>query len=1117
MIVTFVSQCEKNALNKTRRVLDAFADRIGDRTWQTIITMEGVLAVKKLLKKTASKNTAVSCHWQRGRSRTELLWVVGNRRRFNYRGLVPVNYTRNTVINTQWENDWHDLSIIKCLAALAALFHDWGKASVCFQEKLQPKNAKRNIADPLRHEWISTLLLYTFINAQRDEEWLTQLANGDFNSDALIELPARNPSPALDQLPPIGQLVAWLVLTHHKLPTPRHNSDELNRWKGESADSIEAILKRVQQDWGYGNPSDDSDYERRLRNCFTFSAGLPHQSPSWLKQTKKWARKSLDQLPRMNAGLSENRWRLWLHHARLSLMLGDHNYSSQPADSNWQPHLTLYANTDPKTNRQKQFLDEHLVGVAKQALHTAHQLPMFEKELPYASDLKPLQRKSPPAFRWQDKAVKKIKDWRATLPESQKDQAFGFFAVNMASTGCGKTFANAKVMRALSQDGDSLRYALALGLRTLTLQTGDEYRERIKLDPSELAVVIGSKTVQELHQRRQANQKETFTSEEWGSESIEELLDEEVDFEGLPNEDNFSTVLKQPRDRKFLYAPVLVCTIDHLMAATETQRGGRYILPSLRLMSSDLVIDEIDDFDGLDLIAIGRLIHLAGMLGRKVMISSATIPPDLAQGYFNAYRQGWLQYSQGRDASKNIGCAWIDEFTTQVESVSYHPHNAVTDYQSFHDKFISKRTQSLKTEPIRRKAEIIACEAAEQQNEKESLEQDYFQRIQATIVTQHNRHRVTDPITEKQVSFGVVRMANIPPCVNLARYLFNTDWPEGHEVRIMAYHSRQVMLLRSEQEQHLDHILKRKAGQDAHSNTFSDPIIRHHLDHCAQPNLMFIVVASPVEEVGRDHDFDWAIVEPSSYRSIIQMAGRVLRHRQHEPQTPNVALMQYNLKALTYPKGKAVFCRPGYEGNGHDPAHPLMSNHDLKAIIDEKAIAKRLDAQPRIRKPKQLRPQDRLVDLEHHSIANLVNNSHSPGPDSLNGWLTQCWWLTALPQRLTPFRAGPASIKLFLVWDEENLYFTEKDDRGQPLPVESVESIYRIHKQESPLIHPERLWLQRRYTERIEQLADELGVSPKQASLRFGEVALDYYETTNSYEYSDQLGLTKRPPHSNKH
>ena len=93
MIVTFVSQCEKKALNKTRRVLDAFANRIGNRTWQTVITEEGLRAVKKLLKKTASKNTAVSCHWIRSRSRSELIWVVGNRSKFNEQGYVPVNYT----------------------------------------------------------------------------------------------------------------------------------------------------------------------------------------------------------------------------------------------------------------------------------------------------------------------------------------------------------------------------------------------------------------------------------------------------------------------------------------------------------------------------------------------------------------------------------------------------------------------------------------------------------------------------------------------------------------------------------------------------------------------------------------------------------------------------------------------------------------------------------------------------------------------------------------------------------------------------------------------------------------------------------------------------------------
>ncbi len=146
MMVTFVSECEKKALKKTRRVLDSFANRIGKRTWQTVITNEGLNAVKKLLRETASKNSAVACHWQRSRSRSELLWIVGNRRKFNVEGYVPVNFTGKNLLNSQWENNWHYLPLIKALASMAALFHDWGKSSDFFQEKLR-KN--RIIKDPL--------------------------------------------------------------------------------------------------------------------------------------------------------------------------------------------------------------------------------------------------------------------------------------------------------------------------------------------------------------------------------------------------------------------------------------------------------------------------------------------------------------------------------------------------------------------------------------------------------------------------------------------------------------------------------------------------------------------------------------------------------------------------------------------------------------------------------------------------------------------------------------------------------------------------------------------------------------------------------------------------------
>jgi len=72
MNVLFVSQCSKRALIETRRVLDQFAERKGSRVWQTVITMQGLLTVKKMLRKTARRNTAVVCHWIKTGSRTEL-------------------------------------------------------------------------------------------------------------------------------------------------------------------------------------------------------------------------------------------------------------------------------------------------------------------------------------------------------------------------------------------------------------------------------------------------------------------------------------------------------------------------------------------------------------------------------------------------------------------------------------------------------------------------------------------------------------------------------------------------------------------------------------------------------------------------------------------------------------------------------------------------------------------------------------------------------------------------------------------------------------------------------------------------------------------------------------
>ena len=1095
MMVTFISQCEKKALTRTRRVLDSFADRIGDNTWQTVITQEGLGAVKKLLRKTASKNTAVACHWMRSRKRTELVWVVGQRNKFNQQGIVPVNTTRRSILKNHWENDWHYLPLIKSLTALAALFHDWGKSSEFFQTKLREN---KKLGDPLRHEWISTLFFNAFVNGESDEQWLTRLINGEITADNLQELVGENNNKTpLARLPNAASFVAWLVVTHHRLP-------EKDEYLEQECTNFIEIFKVIKQNWGYENKFEDGEFERDLKRCFDYPKGLPSDSSSWVRQVKRYAQKLRECLPLLEESIENGSWRLVLHYARLSLMLGDHYYSSLKPDSKKRlniKELELFANTDQTTHRLKQSLDEHLVGVAKQAVRIVHLLPAFEgnhDELQRAFDTTALKRKSSAQFRWQDVAVTRITKWRESV-EKLNSSHFGFFAVNMASTGKGKTFANAKIMRALSVDKESLRFILALGLRTLTLQTGDEYRDRIGLGNDELAVLIGSRAVMDLHNKNKAEnheQAEVVT----GSESQEALLDNELHFEHELPEGDLTTVLNSDKNnRKFLFAPVLSCTIDHLMAATETKRGGRYILPSLRLMSSDLVIDEIDDFTDTDLIAIGRLIHLAGMLGRKVMISSATIPPDLAEGYYNAYHAGWRTFARMRAYSTTVGCAWVDEFATQTGNAE-----CTEDYKIQHQRFIDKRIKELEKEPAKRRANIVPCAPdSDTKGTEEAIRHFAFSIIQRSLLDKHKQHHIVEARSGKRVSFGVVRVANITPCVELTRYLLDADWPDGVEIRAMAYHSQQILLMRSEQEKHLDEVLTRNNDEEC---VFENTVIKNHLKHINSKDVIFILVATPVEEIGRDHDFDWAVVEPSSFRSIIQLAGRVLRHRDKSIDTPNIALLQYNLKGMLH-KDQPVFCHPGYEDK-----KTMFDTHDLEQLVNSQALGERVDAQPRINKPKTLNPKTSLVDMEHKTIHQLLTDYCSRGPETLQGWLTGCWWLTAIPQHFVRFRVQRQDITLFLVPDkDEDWVFAEKDYFGQPVHREQQ---YGINRDE--YITPKakgRLWLNRDYECLLKKAVAQFNIARiDAAALVYGEINLPTYRSDRQdlcFTYSSQFGLVK--------
>ena len=1106
MMVLFTSRSEKKAIYTVRQILDAFADRIGNDTWQTCITEEGLLTVKTILKKYATKNMAVSCRWIRSRSRSELLWVVGNRNQFNEAGIVPVNWTEKNLMHQEWENTWQYLSFVQALAALAALLHDWGKTNDWFQKKLKKVCTKR---DPYRHEWVSCQLIRALVRLAGgetdDTKWLTLLREGKLDEKALIkEINSISDKQILGTLPPLASMVVWLIVSHHQLP---HTKGEMkDAYVDEEASTFTEVLsKTLTSDWEYANTTDSLN-EKDRQKCFSFSQGLLWEKGlTWQKWVRKWSGRLLQERERVKAILPPGdeilhtkSLRMILATARLGLMIGDHYISSLDKENEstrdkWHAK-DLIANTDGQ-RKPKQCLEEHLVRVCKQTLQTLYRLPQFANQMERAYDIRALKKKSPPAFAWQDRAVSKIKEFRENHTENA-----AWFLVNMASTGCGKTIANAKLMQAISEDGKSLRYILALGLRSLTLQTGDVYQKQLGLDDTELAVLIGSEAVKELH-------SQTATEEDCGSESAETLLKESLRYvDTFDTEQNKFMDLflgdgntKADKNKAFLYKPVLVATIDHMMGAVQTIKGGRYMLPFLRLLSSDLVIDEIDDFNPKDLYAIARLVHLAGMLGRSVGISSATIPPDLAEGLYRAYKAGLLVHNEFFSEKKKCYLCWCDEFKTVAADIDLGSETAFRDK---HQKFIESRVKKLKQQPVRRKGILVPCENIG--NTKYREERDsYFEKIRQTAEKLHEKHHIIDQKTGKHISFGLIRMANINPCVALSLYLLSCEWSQDYDVRLMTYHSRQVLLLRHEQEKYLDGVLQRKYAKGKPVD-LTDPVLRKHIDNIDADNILFLVISTPVEETGRDHDFDWAIIEPSSYRSIIQLSGRVLRHRMMEGDiaAPNVAVMEYNLRGLQ--KEMRAFKWPGYEVGKYK-----LATHDMKDLIDEKELHHSIDAIPRIQKAKILHPADCLIDLEQQVMEDF-NSRKTVGPKNLHGWTDEYWWMTGLPQEFNQFREQTVEdTDAYLVYNKEKECFMQLIDkelveRQKVLGIEMMPALSETQEK--------RLWLYRNYRNSLQSYIPSDRIEEEkawiEAAVKYGEITMRQSLAEGKiWWYSDQLGL----------
>lgn len=1019
MHVIFISACEKKALKKTRSVLDSYAIRTGQSSWQAPMTMEGLSEVRKALKqKGITRQTAVAAYINFGMRRMKLAWVVGAKHRFNSEGAYPVASTKRPHQRRQIE-PWVRASSL--LAGAAGDMHDIGKASVHFQQKLSPNQADKIVKDDVRHEWLSVKLLQHLRGngwdwqaawdwQQKNPAKLKNLTLGDRNFSG---------ENGIDGVKNIHEAVDFLIVTHHGLLGSEDKNDYL---------SLPDDSKHVRT-------------EKPAPEQLTCAGDLPKAIfDSHQKRLNRLAKL----LPSFNQPDKELLyWKALSLHARAALIHADHTISAQIYPNQKNGTVALFANTTEENfkRRQNQPLEWHLQNVGDRASYIACQMMtnlnlsgLCEQTVDYITQITQNRK-----FTWQNMAANALQKHRQRHLESPA------LIFNIAGTGSGKTRMNLRAACLLRPHDP--RISIALNLRSLTLQTGFALQQSMNLSDDELAVIIGDNITQDLFNKS----CDQIVDED--ENPIEPIFDARGEDYELPNWLDPLYGKSHRRERTILTAPLLVSTIDFLIAAGEPQRQGHHVKALLRLISSDLILDEIDSYEPKALMAVLRLVQLAAMYGRHVICSSATLSQTLAKSVQRAFESG-VAMRQALLTTDDLSLAttftigiidneiapkvWQQSLNDTSKSTAKSKislsdnkkqNTASADFSTAYQDHLDKLQEALSKKPVFRLAELIAIDNPSVAN--------WQQAVLSGAQTLNNRHawRWSSENENKRLSFGLIRVANISHAIGLAQY-FAEHWPEA---QIACYHANDWRISRFYKEQRLDVLLRRnKEGNNrktGNEHIASDADIQQIVTSSCADTVPFIVIATPVEEVGRDHDFDWAVIDVSSAQSIVQTAGRVNRHRLDAINKPNIMIPQYNYRHCQNieqnRRQNLAFVFPGYEGYSSikkaGRQTSAYDSHDLAALLPWQSAdrTKQLSIDARLRFDTE---HCQLAQFDDVQIEKFCKNYFYHSGDAVfsNSNVESCLMTDQLYQKFTPLREGQYQAIYRFKLDDSELVFEKQ-------------------------------------------------------------------------------------------
>lgn len=852
----------------------------------------------------------------------------------------------------------HGKELLHCVVGAAALTHDPGKATTWFMDKVW-KGQK--IADPIRHEIISKFMLERYVHSGRNDPAKALLS--DIRIDRTIAADSGKTTALA--------AASWLVMTHHRLPA--------------------AAVKLL------SSPSPVPHEYTLINHATEPTGGTISVDPRLADPMFLDALSSLD-ANSLARELNPALFSAVCSYGRLALILADHKVSSQPFDPEWHngkrmPKGSLVANTEriEKKIVAKQGLVEHLIKCFREASLTVDDVldaPTLVPSLK-TSDL-PAVFRDPSAgrFSWQNGAVEAI---AARKADGMMDG--GFFAVLAAGTGTGKTIGTAKIMSAL---GDIVRYSACLPLRSLTRQTGIDYRKDLGLKSQDVTTIIGGSVIDLDDECAMYGSGDPAPTRDKAEETPLEVDNADA---GHVLHDRIARHMKDdPAIHALVSSPILVCTIDHLASLTDMRRS-QFVIAALRLLTSDLVIDEADSYDDNDLVALGRLVFIAGMFGRRVVLSSATLPAPIARAYLKAYRDGYAAHAAlfGKENNVQLGL-FSDSVPCRIVTA-----DGGDDGEIISSYLDSVGKSALKSKPVR----IARFMQRETARSSEAL----FPAVVDELVHLHEHHGQLHPDHGKTLSVQLVRFSHVNPCIALAQHI-EANQPGDYDIRYVVYHSRFPRSARDIIEQFLEKTLKRK---DQDKALLSSPTVNTALSECRKRGVIIVVIATAVLEIGRDVDFDAAVVEPCSVHSLIQVSGRVGRHRMFPATCANVIIMPTSMRRIDQRwEMDFTFTRPGAEGEGVDG-----ERYRLESVYAEDAMppspfpvtaAMRLDADNKCK----------MSDLEHRRLAGAMLGS-GPALLAMTCSNEHRLWMTDHPAKTHKFRDAEPTLRVF--FDTGNFKF----------------------------------------------------------------------------------------------